>query len=138
MPQQSMSFTRIRKSFQKLVLRTNNRSHCSAKFPLSHAYHGTSEFEGHQQIEAWILKPCLSHLWLLNPNTPLIAIQASMYLFLVFWRCTRLVLNTQKFRLPLHLQNWRECVYHYSPPVGFLLNSLLALLNLHFQIVLCI
>lgn len=66
MPQQSMSFTR------KEPLRTTNRNHYSAKFPLSHAYHDTLEFEGHQQIKAWILKTSLLHLWLLNPNTSLL------------------------------------------------------------------
>lgn len=33
---------------QKAPLRTTNRNHYSAKFPLSHAYHDTLEFEGHQ------------------------------------------------------------------------------------------
>lgn len=143
MPQQSMSFTR------KEPLRTTNRNHYSAKFPLSHAYHDTLEFEGHQQIKAWILKTSLLHLWLLNPNTSLLnhaGLNVPVFLFafcfVIFFlvgvggKCTLtvqpwLVLNSQKLWLPLHLQ----C--GHSPPVSFLLNSLLASLNLNFQIVLC-
>lgn len=57
---------------QREPLRTTNRNHYSAKFPLSHAYHDTLEFERYQQIKAWILKTSLLHLWLLNPNTSLL------------------------------------------------------------------